>query len=278
MKLFGSTACVSRGRICIVGWLLAFPSEKQVLHCSQAKRDTRVSILGLNKTCFNVPQRGLMHSVWLRYNSHHYYLLMWWLNYRGRFGDIRQLTGQSESWLLFFWYAGISGCLFFFTFLALAEKVPQSLTHKWWVISFFWFIFTCGVLSLLSPVHLLWSLPCKWNRETAGKRPSTDANTSKDSIQIQEPHWCWIKRARARPGWLDRSVQMSSSPLSSFAVTLSHVFNQCHISLPPYRLCYSMVNLLNWSLTAVCIVLNHILLEDRNNWVLKGIMSVPATL
>lgn len=63
---------------------------------------------------------------------------MWWLNYRGRFGNIQQLTGQSESWLLFFWYAGFSGFFFFFfyiyTFLALAEKVPQSVTHKWWVI------------------------------------------------------------------------------------------------------------------------------------------------
>lgn len=38
-----------------------------------------------------------------------------------------------------------------------------------------------------------------------------------------------------------------------------------------------MINLLNTSLRAVCVVVNYILLEDRNNWVFKGIMSVTAT-
>lgn len=42
------------------------------------------------------------------------------------------------------------------------------------------------------------------------------------------------------------------------------------------RHCYSLVNCLNASLRAICIVVNNVCFH-RNNWVLKGIMSVTAT-
>lgn len=83
------------------------------------------------------------------------------------------------------------------------------------------------------------------------------------------------------------SVRMSSYPSSPWGQPLSAMRSVWTFWLtvscqppPPYtwRHCYTSVNLLNTSLRAICIVANGILLEKRNNWVLKGIMSVTATL
>lgn len=65
------------------------------------------------------------------------------------------------------WYAGNSGCIF--TFSCFGWKGATISNSHMGVNSFF--LCNCGSLSLISkrPVHLLLSLPCKWNGKTAGE-------------------------------------------------------------------------------------------------------------
>lgn len=132
-------------------------------------------------------------------------------------------------------------------------------------MSYFLFILNCGSLSLIlwSPVHLSLSRPCKWNKKTAGEtQPLT--RTRAETLEIQDPH-C---RFQSQPCG-------QSEPSDSQTLSHEPAPPQC---VHTWRHCYTLVNLLNTTLRAICIVANGILLGDRNHWVLKGIMSVTATM
>lgn len=95
----------------------------------------------------------------------------------------------SERRLLSLWYAGVSGCVFYFYFLLWLKRSHSHCVIHVLGYTFCWFVLV----------------------ETAGERPSTDTDTSKDSLQIQEPQWRRIKCADAHRDRRDSSIQTPSS-------------------------------------------------------------------
>lgn len=150
----------------------------------------------------------------------------------GRFGNIQQLTRQSENWLSFF-YAGISGCIFLISFFGWKGA---TVTGSHMLGSFFLFIFNCGSLSLiwLSPVHLSWSLPFKWNgdcrreifrRLKHEQRLNTNPGTT---VMLNQMCACTSQLV----GLKRTDVILTTRLLHrDETITLSHVVSQCHVRL-----------------------------------------------
>lgn len=101
---------------------------------------------------------------------------------------------------------------------------------------------------------------CKWRIKSG-----VESNVHVDIPSFFREAAVGLERPSSSAMW---SVWSSDSNTAS-------VSQPAHIR--PYRRCYSTVNLLHLTFRAICIVVNHILQEDRNNGVLKGIMSVTAT-
>lgn len=119
---------------------------------------------------------------------------MWWLNYKfwrhpATDWAIREPTPLFD--LL------VTLAVFFLSFfLWLKRRHSQRLTHVVGTVCFF--VNVDPWLLSLSPVHVLLSLPCKWNGKTAGETRHWHKHKQR-LYKKQDPRWCWSKCAHVHP-------------------------------------------------------------------------------
>lgn len=129
--------------------------------------------------------------------------------------------------MLVFW-------IYFLQFLALAEKVPQSLTHTCGglFVCFFCFFFYCGSLSLISLVLYI----CYGHCHSSGTERDLHRHKHKRRLDTNPETTVMLNKmctCTSRLVGLKRTdVIPTARPLHHHGITLSHVVSRCHASLP----------------------------------------------